>query len=123
MSKTAYIILLIFAFCSCTNSDSKTITIGTFNIEWLGDGIDDKNPRDEEDYKNIAYVIKESEADILALQEIENITALNKIMNYLPDYNYYITDASGDQQLACIYKKSVKVDKIGDYSPLALIQG
>lgn len=119
MSKTASILFLIFAFCSCSNSDSKTITIGTFNIEWLGDGIDDKNPRDEEDYKNIAYVIKESEADFLALQEVENKAALERILGYLPDYSYHLTDISGDQQLACLYKKSLQVDKIGEYSPLS----
>lgn len=119
MSKTASILFLIFAFCSCSNSDSKTITIGTFNIEWLGDGIDDKNPRDEEDFKNIAYVIRETEADILALQEIENKAALERILAYLPDYSYHLTDISGDQQLACLYKKSLIVDEIGEYTPLA----
>ena len=34
--------------------DPNIVTIGTFNIEWLGDGNDDLKPRGEDDYRLIA---------------------------------------------------------------------
>lgn len=119
-----YILAISVLFCSCSVSDSKTVTIGTFNIEWLGDGINDKKPRSEADYINIADVIKQTKAGLLVLQEIENETALKKILNYLPGYSYFISKAPGDQKLACIYRDDAKlnIEYIGDYFLLAFDQ-
>ena len=115
------VFLLAVVLCSCTGSESKTITLGTFNIEWLGDGVNDKITRTDEDYANIALVIKHTGADLLVLQEIENENALKKILQYLPGFGYHMAGTPGDQKLACIFRKDAGfgVDYIGDYPSLS----
>lgn len=83
----------------------KKATIGTFNIEWLG-----VKKRSEEDYKNIAQVIKDSGASLLGIQEIARLDGLRKVLKYLPDYGY-ILGKSGQQMVGVIFDKDrVKYD-------------
>jgi endonuclease/exonuclease/phosphatase family metal-dependent hydrolase len=86
-------------------SGEKKATIGTFNIEWLG-----KKERTEEDYRNIAQVIKDSDAAMLGIQEIADVEGLKKVMKHLPDHGY-ILGKSGDQMVGMIFDKNrVKYD-------------
>ncbi|MCD4784678.1 MAG: hypothetical protein K8T10_12730 [Candidatus Eremiobacteraeota bacterium] len=83
----------------------KKATIGTFNIEWLG-----VKKRSEEDYKNIAQVIKDSGASLLGIQEIARIDGLRRVMKYLPDFGY-ILGKSGQQMVGVLFDKDrVKYD-------------
>ncbi|MFN3306991.1 MAG: endonuclease/exonuclease/phosphatase family protein, partial [Candidatus Kapaibacteriota bacterium] len=94
------------------------IIVGTFNIEWLGDGYDDRIERSENDYRNIARIIEESQCDIVGVQEVENFNALAKLIKYLPEYSFYITKDDAPQKVGLIFHKSLKVKYIADYSPL-----
>ena len=89
--------------------DKEHITVGTFNLEWLGDGHRDRKKRTQRDYANIARIIEEIDADILGLQEIENQMALKKLLKYLPDYGFIIGTTGGAQKLAILYKKSLTI--------------
>jgi len=83
----------------------KRAVIGTFNIEWLG-----KKERSEEDYKEIARVIKDSKAQILGIQEVSNEKGLKQVMEHLPGYGY-ILGKSSNQKIAVLFDKSrVKYD-------------
>lgn len=105
--------------CSSIISD-QTLSIGTFNIAWLGDGIDDTIQRDESDYKRIADIIQESGAEILCLQEIENSTSLDKLITFIPQYKYIIGKGGRSQNVAVLYKQSVSIDKSYEYLPIAV---
>lgn len=96
----------------------KELTIGTFNIEWLGDGYNDRKPREEEDYRRIADAINDSGADILGLQEIENKTAIKRLLKYLPEYDYVISHMGQAQKLALLYKKELNIKELGEYAPI-----
>lgn len=123
-------IFLSFVFTSCEKcsreqsqkqtqkTSDKEITIGTFNIEWLGDGINDRVERNENDYKNIARLIDESKCDIIGVQEIENFNALEKLIKYLPDFSFYLSRDNAPQKVGLLYRKNIKVRLLGDYSPL-----
>lgn len=102
------------------NKTNSIITIGTFNIQWLGDGFDDENPRSEEEIKELANIISSSKIDLLALQEIENSKALERIIYLLNDYKFEILNTSSKQNLAVIYKKNIEIKSLGAYDPLAL---
>ena len=126
---------VIFLFLACSKDElGKTaavisdtgifskdyITIGTFNLEWLGDGHRDRKKRSSEDYANIANAIKDIDADILGLQEIENRVAVKKILNYLPEYDFIIGKTGGAQKLAFLYKKSLAIVSYGEYYPIMI---
>ncbi len=118
------IFFLIFLFILSYKTESKKpdgkVTIGTFNIEWLGDGKDDNKPRSEEDYKAIAELIKEVNPDILGLQEIENQDALNKVLQYLRGYQGKVLKSGGNQNIGVIYHRDVKISSYIEYTPLAV---
>jgi len=88
-----------------TKTAGMTATIGTFNIEWLG-----QKKRSEEDYKAIAQVIKDSGAEVLGIQEVAKLDGLRRVMKYLPDYGY-ILGKSGQQMVGVLFDKNrVKYD-------------
>jgi len=103
--------------------DDDTLVIGTFNIQWLGDGNDDLKSRKDEHYRIIAEIIKNTGADILALQEIENEEALNKLITYLPGYSLRINQTENDQNLALIYNQSVQIIEVISFNELIVEEG
>ncbi|MFC2131471.1 endonuclease/exonuclease/phosphatase family protein [Bacteroidota bacterium] len=127
MNRISKLILLLhfLILTSCDVSKKETsdyVIIGTFNIAWLGDGSDDKINRTEEDYENIADVIKNTKADVLGLEEIENEAALQRLTKYLTDYEFYVSSQSGSQNPAILYKKGLEVEFICDYMPIAVVE-
>lgn len=94
------------------------ITISTFNVEWLGDGIQDTKERASWDYKNLAKVISIINADIVALQEVENEKAIQKVLDYLDGYNYFVAEGYGKQNLAILYNNNIELKIVDIYKPL-----
>ncbi|MGB9770413.1 MAG: endonuclease/exonuclease/phosphatase family protein [Candidatus Kapaibacteriota bacterium] len=126
-----FLIVLFFGCGRCTQDKSSTTTkpsnpneiiVGTFNIEWLGDGIDDRNERSEQDYKNIAKIIEDSQCDLVGVQEIENLNAISKVIKYLPEYSFFISRDDAPQKVGIIFRKDIKVRYIQDYTPLEVEQ-
>lgn len=107
-------LIFIFLLFTCNSDkskdfDDKSLIIGTFNIQWLGDGIEDKVIRNEKDLMNLAFLISKSEIEFLALQEIENEKALNLLIDYLPGWSYTFIDNNSEQNQAFIYKDYIKI--------------
>lgn len=95
--------LLLFLFFA-SSLLAKTFTIATYNVENLFDLNYDKTEYKEyipnkkslwnqKNYKtkfnNLKKVLKDIDADIIALQEIENENLVKQIKKQLPDYKYY----------------------------------
>jgi predicted extracellular nuclease len=117
------IIILIQPLFGCTKPsvDLNPLSIATFNIAWLGDGEGkDVIPRAKEHYALIADIINETSADIIALQEIENMQALNQLLVHLPDYTAILGSGGKSQNVGFMYRKSLKVESIGEYLPIAI---
>jgi endonuclease/exonuclease/phosphatase family metal-dependent hydrolase len=128
MSKKIFLFLLISLtavnFGCQTNQyvispDQNTITLATFNVEWLGDGIHDTKPRTSADYEKIAKIIYMTNADIIALQEVENDQAMELVSKYLVGYHYYVSgDGEGKQNTAILYNPNLEIRIVGNYEPL-----
>jgi endonuclease/exonuclease/phosphatase family metal-dependent hydrolase len=120
----AILIISISLFsCSKVNFDkNQTVVVGTFNMEWLGDGENDTKKRSEKDYERLAEVIENTGADILGLEEIENETALKRVLKYLPDYDFCIGNTGSRQNPAIVFKKGIEVKFIDNYEPLAVVK-
>lgn len=118
------VLLAPFLLFSCQSTkygvefSPDIITIATFNTEWLGDGIQDTKERATWDYKNIAKVINITNADIVALQEVENEKAVLKILEYLDGYKYYVAEGYGKQNLAILYNRNIELNVVDIYKPL-----
>lgn len=138
MKRLITIFCILFLLVSCNVRDKlpqqtaqnvkdtfSTVRIGTFNIEWLGDGVRDRIDRTSADYRAIAMIIQENDVDLLGLQEIENQAALDSVLKYLPpEYTGFVGTRSSQQNLGVIYR-SDKVDLrfVSVYYPLAIREG
>ncbi|MCX6141275.1 MAG: hypothetical protein NTX15_10700 [Candidatus Kapabacteria bacterium] len=119
----AMCVLSLLALTSCQSpqgAPDTTVNIGTFNVEWLGDGLDDKKPRTDQECLLIADVISRSGVDVLGLQEVENDGALRRVLRYLDGYDGFITDAGIKQNVGVIFRKGLSVEKLGVFQPLTL---
>lgn len=95
---------------------SKSITIGTFNIEWLGDNTaDDRKIRTGADDNLLRTVLRDANADILAVQEIENEQALQRLVVPSPQpdtslqYRFILGSTGGKQRVGFLYRPSVEL--------------
>lgn len=96
------------------------VTVGTFNVEWLGDGVEDMKSRSDDDYRRIADVIDRTGADVLGIQEVENAAALGRVLRHLPDFTGFIADVGIKQNVGVIYRKGLDVRQVGLYTPLTV---
>ncbi|MEE2931182.1 MAG: endonuclease/exonuclease/phosphatase family protein [Bacteroidota bacterium] len=86
-------------------SDS-TVDVLTWNLEWFP-----KNNQITID--SLAVIIESLNADVLAIQEINNINQFNLMVNSLPNYEGYISNSnSGSLRLGFIYKNHIDVNGI-----------
>lgn len=111
--------------CSGTQpGQHDTVSIATFNVEWLGDGDQDRKPRGDADYLAIADLMIKTDADVLALQEIENEAALRKVLRYMPDYTGLVLAGSGQQNTAVVWKRNaVTISSLGPWAGLEVDPG
>lgn len=101
-----------------SETDKSTVCIGTFNLEWLGDGIGDKKPRSSANYEKFAEIIANSGMEVIGIQEVENSSAIKKIMKYLPDYKFILGNQGALQNVGLIYKNTIQVESFEEYTPL-----
>jgi endonuclease/exonuclease/phosphatase family metal-dependent hydrolase len=104
-------------------TDETIFTIGTCNIEWLGDGIKDLKPRTDDELYKIANMLSMLEADIIGVQEIENDDAMKSIVSKMDGYKYYVCKSKNKslkQKIGIIYKNIIKVKNIKEYISLSL---
>ncbi len=127
-------ILFVIVSCSRESGESHSsdpasafegdeLTVGTFNIKWLGDGENDRTPRTDEEIKLIAECIRDTRADVLALQEIENGDALARLTKWLPDFDYIVSERGGAQRVAFLFRSSLQVTKVDEFEELAVSSG
>ena len=124
MVKFFFLFFIPFITLSCNKRDIFNVnflTLGSFNMEWLGDGIDDNKPRTEEQLLLIAKILQLSDIEVLGVQEIENEAALNSIVTKMEGYNFCLSQHPSKQKLGVIHKDYIQIEVIGDYTPLSLI--
>lgn len=117
MKALIFVILSILFLSSCGTKNE--ITVGTFNIAWLGDGINDKTPRTSQDLNNISQVIFTLEADILALQEIENTKSIESIIDE-SKYSILTSSYPKEQKTALIINKNIEIVDIYQLDSISL---
>jgi endonuclease/exonuclease/phosphatase family metal-dependent hydrolase len=114
---------LICTSCQKTSEHpaNTRLTIGTFNMEWFGDNTpDDHKPRTAQDIMLLAEVVRCAEADILAIQEIENEQAMKRLLEYLPEYSFVLGTSGGKQHVGFLYKSDLAITPLGEVTSIAI---
>ncbi len=124
---TAALLACIVLGSGCARQEGmegrERITIGTFNIAWLGDGNNDNVERTTEDYRRIAETIRQTGADVLGLQEIENSAAVDSVLKHLPGYVRFVGTKGRAQNVAVLYRSGITVESAEEYMPVAITEG
>jgi endonuclease/exonuclease/phosphatase family metal-dependent hydrolase len=81
---------------------AETIKIASWNIEWLGSH--KFNKRTVAEYVELARYAKQLDADVIALQEVENAEYAQKVLG--DEYNYYFSTKDWVQKVGVAIRKS-----------------
>jgi len=96
---TAVLIAILF---SSFITQADEIKIASWNIAWLGSH--EYNERTEADYQKLSVYAKQLDADVIALQEVENEYWARKVFG--DDYDYYFSTKDWVQRVGVAVKKS-----------------
>lgn len=99
---------------------AEDIRVASWNIYWLGST--SHNTRTENDYRLLSNYAASLNADVVALQEVEDASWARKIFG--DDYNYYFSsrkpDTAGQQRVGFAVRKGIFVLDHQDYEELGL---
>jgi endonuclease/exonuclease/phosphatase family metal-dependent hydrolase len=106
MKKLALLLFFIpyIGFGQINFSSQNSFDIITWNLEWFPK----QGAITVDSVKEIIEIIN---AEIIALQEINNVSEFNQLVNKLDDYDGYSTNSS-NLNLAYLYKKTLNIDSI-----------
>ncbi|MBK6264112.1 endonuclease/exonuclease/phosphatase family protein [Marivirga sp. S37H4] len=90
---------LFEAYTCYTSLSEETLDIVTWNIEWFP-------KRQNNTITRVVDLIKNTNADIIALQEIAEPNQLETLVSQLPGWGYKYYNVRGDQELGYLYKES-----------------
>jgi len=95
-------IALTFTLFSSFVTQANELKLASWNIAWLGSH--EYNQRSEADYQQLAHYAKQLDADVIALQEVENEYWARKVFGN--DYDYYFSSKDWVQRVGVAVKKS-----------------
>ncbi|MFH1860179.1 MAG: endonuclease/exonuclease/phosphatase family protein [bacterium] len=109
----ASVFLYLILVLPCDAARDTHIEIATFNIEHL--------TTKGKDIKQIARVIKDLGLDVVGIEEIEEIGALEKLVSYLDGFKYKITSGNAPIRVGVIYNSStIDVTQTSEITSLTL---
>lgn len=118
-----YLLSLLLAgiwLCNPAQSQAVELKIASWNMYWLTEEGNGNNIRREGDYRHLRQYAKALNADIIALQEVENERAAFRVFG--PDYMYYFAGRNGSaqQRTAILVRKmpGIQIDAVNSYYPL-----
>ncbi|WP_206483646.1 endonuclease/exonuclease/phosphatase family protein [Thalassotalea sp. G2M2-11] len=93
---------LITSLFAITPVYAENLKLASWNIAWLGSH--KFNQRTEKDYKELARYARQLDADVIALQEVENSDYARKVFG--DDYDYYFSTKNWVQRVGVAVRKS-----------------
>ncbi|MCY4306502.1 MAG: endonuclease/exonuclease/phosphatase family protein [Aestuariivita sp.] len=113
-------LLLILSFISSEISANE-FRVGTWNIAWLGDGVNDTLPRTADDLKRLQKYVDKLSADVVALQEMENEIAFHSIFDK-SEWEVFLSSRNSKQRTGLAVRKgfldTVNIQQQADYEAL-----
>jgi endonuclease/exonuclease/phosphatase family metal-dependent hydrolase len=97
---------------------SERLRLATWNVEWLSGTVGSGAvPRTVADYARLRDHALRLDADVIALQEVENRAAVARLLN--PDeYQVLLSEGGREQRIALAYRRSVRVTDHREFAAL-----
>ena len=106
------------ALLSASPVSADTIKIATWNIEHLRDGVGEPpSRRTEEDFRGLRQHAERLDADVVAVQEVENERALARVFDPAR-YRFFVSDRNHAQRTAFAVRKSISARRHPDLAAL-----
>ena len=123
-AKRSYLIALLILIFTIPTLAADKLRVATWNIEWLGDGVNDMKPRTATNIQKLQSYVDKLDADIVALQEIENEAAAYSIFNK-NKWEVYMSNRNAKQRTGFAVRRDMPTEKIekSDYTDLYTSQG
>ena len=143
-------LLLLFSFILAVSiavpcyaqKNHGDLLIASWNIAWFGDGVNDcqlrgnyrtkqtectgKHMRNAQDIQRLSLYQQMLDADIIALQEMENIAAIHQIFP-MEDWQVFISSrrvsAQWAQHVAIVVRSGIQVNRHADYTAIDTSSG
>jgi endonuclease/exonuclease/phosphatase family metal-dependent hydrolase len=93
---------LLFSLMYVSPSYSQELKVASWNIAWLGSH--EYNKRKSNDYQQLAVYAKQLDADVIALQEVEDENWARKVFGN--EYDFYFSTKDWVQRVGVAVKKS-----------------
>lgn len=87
--------LLAMVLALSSYAAAQEITIASWNMRWLTEETNEHNNRREVEYRTLRQYAGKLNADVIALQEVENPTAAFQVFG--PSYTYYFSEDPGSR--------------------------
>lgn len=101
MRKKVFAVVVICSLLFTLHHRQNHIKIASFNIRFFS-----IENRDTEDFEYIAKIL--SKFDVIAIQELEDVEALERTMQFMRGYSYKVSDKVGRERYAFVYNKRVR---------------
>ena len=101
MNKKIYLFFLLSL--PIFSLQAEALKVASWNIAWLGSH--EYNKRGDSDYLELARYATKLDADIIALQEVENAEYAKKVFG--DDYDYYFSTKDWVQRVGVAVRKSI----------------
>lgn len=89
------------------NPSAQTLRIASWNLAWLGS--DPNNKRRQRDYRQLSRYASELNADVIALQEVENAKWASKVLG--GGYDYYFSSRDASQRVGFAVRQSLPLQR------------
>jgi endonuclease/exonuclease/phosphatase family metal-dependent hydrolase len=103
-------VVLFFSLLKPLNCLAQNLTIASWNIAWLSSH--KYNKRSATDYQSLATYAQRLNADVIALQEVENVYWAKKVLG--EGYDFYFSSRESTQRVAVAIKKSAQLTVLVD---------
>ena len=97
---------------------ADTIKIATWNIEHLRDRVGEPpGGRTEDDFRRLRQHAERLDADVIAVQEVENADALARVFDPA-EYRFFVSNRNHAQRTALAVRRSISAKRLPDLAAL-----
>jgi len=96
----------------------ESLSVGTWNLKWLDAPGRGEVPRTDADYETLSNYARSLDADIVAIQEVASLRALERVFNPRV-YQFELSRRIGEQRVGFAIKRGLEITRYDDVVDLS----